>query len=393
MNSSVNQPLEFTGERYFPSIRGDIELEHTHRYMLAAEFVAGKHVLDIASGEGYGSAYLSRFAKQVIGVDIDSSAVEHARKKYVIPNLEYKQGDCKAIPLPDASVEIVVSFETIEHHTAHDEMMAEIKRVLKPGGVLIISSPDKAQYSDKHGTKNEYHVRELYQDEFDDLLARYFSSHLILGQRIAYGSLLVGPQQQQTEFISYQHGSQTELRASGLPEPIYLIAFASDEALPPVPNSAYITDSPGNQPEMEYLRSRLESRAALIRDLGSRMTGVATALSENKSEICGLDTHLHDLSDDPASEGILSKGLTDLARQITTLCERNAELLARIEALEQTQEAAQRERELEQRKRDLEQQEHEERREIERQRVERIAAESAARQAADHAQIEHLSQR
>ncbi|MGB7307173.1 MAG: glycosyltransferase family 4 protein, partial [Burkholderiaceae bacterium] len=259
--------------------------------------------------------------------------------------------------------------------------------------VLIISSPDKAQYSDKHGTKNEYHVRELYQDEFDDLLARYFSSHLILGQRIAYGSLLVGPQQQQTEFISYQHGSQTELRASGLPEPIYLIAFASDEALPPVPNSAYITDSPGNQPEMEYLRSRLESRAALIRDLGSRMTGVATALSENKSEICGLDTHLHDLSDDPASEGILSKGLTDLARQITTLCERNAELLARIEALEQTQEAAQRERELEQRKRDLEQQEHEERREIERQRVERIAAESAARQAADHAQIEHLSQR
>ena len=77
--------------------------------------------------------------------------------------------------MPDARVDFVVSFETIEHHDQHLQMMMEIRRVLRPDGVLIISSPDKHEYSDVPGFKNEFHVKELYLSEFVDLLSSHFS--------------------------------------------------------------------------------------------------------------------------------------------------------------------------------------------------------------------------
>jgi ubiquinone/menaquinone biosynthesis C-methylase UbiE len=139
--------LDFTGERFVPEARGNIELEHLHRYLQACEIAAGKVVLDIASGEGYGSAMLANRAGRVFGVDNSLEAVEHARNRYKKENLEFMAGHCAAIPLPDKSVDLVVSFETIEHHDKHHQMMREIKRVLRPAGALLISSPDKRWYS------------------------------------------------------------------------------------------------------------------------------------------------------------------------------------------------------------------------------------------------------
>jgi ubiquinone/menaquinone biosynthesis C-methylase UbiE len=132
-DSKQTLELEWTGERYVPQIRGTIALEHLHRYAFASEHVAGKVVLDMASGEGYGSEMLSRTAKHVYGVDIDEASVKHAQQNYKAENLEYHLGSCTEIPLPDASVDVVVSFETIEHITDHESMMREVKRVLRPG--------------------------------------------------------------------------------------------------------------------------------------------------------------------------------------------------------------------------------------------------------------------
>ena len=155
------------GERFLPDLMsGDIELEHLHRYRFAGRLVAKKIVLDIASGEGYGSAYLAQNAKRVFGVDIAVKAVESARQKYQRSNLKFIEGSCSDIPLKDASVDIVVSFETIEHHAEHEAMMREITRVLRPRGLLIISTPDKLEYSDKPGFRNPFHVKELYREEF-----------------------------------------------------------------------------------------------------------------------------------------------------------------------------------------------------------------------------------
>jgi len=227
---SENTPIQLpgTGERFLAEFEGDIVAEHYHRYLFAARFVKGKRVLDIASGEGYGSHLMAAQAAQVIGVDIDPDAVRHAAHTYQRDNLEYQQGDCTAIPLPDHSVDVVVSFETIEHHDQHDAMMKEIKRVLRPEGLLIISSPDKHEYSDVPGYTNPYHVKELYRDEFESLLARYFGRHHLLGQRVIFGSALFDTQPSALESYDAEHHQGQ----AGLPRPMYWVAVASDAKLP-----------------------------------------------------------------------------------------------------------------------------------------------------------------
>src|SRR6266496_1635966 len=166
--------MQFTGERFVPTENGQIKYEHLHRYALSLQLAAGKSVLDIASGEGYGATLLAQVAQSVTGVDIDPETVNYAKHKYYLPNLKFLVGSCHSIPLPDASVDVVTSFETIEHHDQHDEMMREIKRVLIPNGSLIISTPNRAIYSDDFNTSNPFHVKELYYDEFNQLLKKYF---------------------------------------------------------------------------------------------------------------------------------------------------------------------------------------------------------------------------
>jgi ubiquinone/menaquinone biosynthesis C-methylase UbiE len=173
-NMKTKNPLEWTGERYVPGVGGDIELEHLHRYMIARELAKDKVVLDIACGEGYGSNLLAMVASHVVGVDIVEDVIAGARNKYRQDNLTFKVGSCTDIPLENSSVDLVVCFETIEHHDKHREMLAEIKRVLLPNGILIISSPDKYEYSDKPNYSNPFHVKELYRNEFEDLVTEYF---------------------------------------------------------------------------------------------------------------------------------------------------------------------------------------------------------------------------
>ena len=192
-------------------------------------------MLDIACGEGYGSALLAGVAARVIGVDIAPDAIAHARRCYQHPNLQFTVGDCVAIPLPDQSVDVVVSFETIEHHGQHDAMLREMKRVLSPGGTLIISSPDRHEYSDVPGYQNPFHVRELYRNEFEDLLGAYFRHVSLAGQRIKAGSLIWPIEaDDRRSFSGYEAGEATgDVRPIGAP--LYLIAAASDEPTPPLP--------------------------------------------------------------------------------------------------------------------------------------------------------------
>ena len=157
-------------------MQGTIALEHLHRYAMAKDFAVGKTVLDIACGEGYGSAVLAEVAVRVYGVDIAPEAIAHAKTKYQRPNVEFLTGSCAGIPLADETVDLVVSFETIEHHDEHEAMFAEIKRVLCSGGMVIVSSPDKLEYSERANHANAYHVKELYADEFQRLVEKRLHS-------------------------------------------------------------------------------------------------------------------------------------------------------------------------------------------------------------------------
>lgn len=229
MSITTEHGLDPTGERYLPNVlTGDIVAEHLHRYYFAKEYVKGKDVLDIACGEGYGSHYLAQQAASVIGVDVDPDTVEHAKAAYQHEGLSYCQGDCAAIPLDDNSVDVVVSFETIEHHDRHEAMMEEIKRVLRPEGLLIISSPDKYEYSEKPGYDNPYHVKELYKDEFEQLLQHHFEHSSLIGQRVVYGSAMWDARHKTMLSYSEEHPDGQP----GTPAPVYWVALASDKNLP-----------------------------------------------------------------------------------------------------------------------------------------------------------------
>jgi ubiquinone/menaquinone biosynthesis C-methylase UbiE len=122
---SSSTALTFTGERFTPEVRGPIWYEHWHRYAFVASIVRGLRVLDAACGEGYGSFLLARAAAQVTGIDISADAVTHARERYASSNLAFIQGSVTQLPIPDHSVDVVVSFETIEHLAPQREMLAE----------------------------------------------------------------------------------------------------------------------------------------------------------------------------------------------------------------------------------------------------------------------------
>ena len=182
--------MEFTGERFVPQCQGEIAAEHYHRYFFASGFVAGKRVLDIASGEGYGTHILAQSAAHVTGVDISPEAVATATQKYAGDRVAFLQGSAATIPQPDAAVDVVVSFETLEHLSEQEAMLSEIRRVLRQDGLLIISTPNKPLYS-RQGD-NPFHVKELCREEFVSLLKSRFAHVSLLGQKVMYGSLLSG---------------------------------------------------------------------------------------------------------------------------------------------------------------------------------------------------------
>ena len=182
--------LTFTGERFLPEVRGPIWYEHWHRYAAVAPLAAGKRVLDAACGEGYGSFLLAQRAAAVTGIDVASAAIAHARERYARANLTFAEASVTALPLPAASVDLVVSFETVEHLLEQEAMLAEFRRVLAPDGVLVISSPNRPVYNEGGGVENHFHVRELDRAELAALLTPRFPRQAWYAQRVLAQSAL-----------------------------------------------------------------------------------------------------------------------------------------------------------------------------------------------------------
>ncbi|MEI7444261.1 MAG: glycoside hydrolase family 99-like domain-containing protein [Burkholderiales bacterium] len=272
-------PLEWTGERYLPEVGGEIGLEHTHRYLLARALAAGRDVLDIACGEGYGSAILAATARSVVGVDIDETAVGHARARYPRQNLRFQPGRADRIPLADASVDLIVSFETLEHHDAHDAMLQECRRVLRPGGLLCISSPDRYEYSERPGTTNPYHVRELSRSEFEQLLRRHFRHVRMFGQRVRCGSF-VGPADAQPGAMrSFEAADGAIEETEGLGRPLYLIAYASDTPIAdPVASGMFFSESVHPQHEA------VGALTALVGERDRQLDAMRAVAERNRDE-------------------------------------------------------------------------------------------------------------
>ena len=159
-------------ERMVPEFhRGsNIYGEHIVRYYSAQTLVENKIVLDIASGSGYGTKLLSEKAKKVYGIDVSSDSVEYARQNYHAKNVKYIVGDGESISLKDNSVDVVVTFETIEHIKDYKTFLQEISRVLKPDGLLLISTPNDLEFAEG----NHFHLHEFEYEELKNLLLQFY---------------------------------------------------------------------------------------------------------------------------------------------------------------------------------------------------------------------------
>jgi len=238
--------LEFTGERFTPECVREIFHEHWHRYAWAQRLVGDLDVLDCACGEGYGSRILGDAARSVTGVDIDSASIDHARRRYGRDGLEFIRASALDLPFEDDRFDAVVSFETLEHLAEHDELMTEFRRVLRPGGFLLMSSPDKKTYSDDTGFENEFHVRELYRDQFEDLLARHFPNYRLYGQKLMFNSALwrLDADSADAECLTSEADGAVTHAAHPAHAPLYFIAIAAaqDAALPEPPGLSLFDD-------------------------------------------------------------------------------------------------------------------------------------------------------
>ena len=261
--------MKFTGERFVPEkslLEDEIGYEHLHRYYSASQLVQNKDVLDLACGEGYGSAILATNASSVAGVDIDAETIQWAKEKYTATHskLRFVEGSATAIPFDNNTFDVVVSFETIEHMDAamQELFMHEIKRVLRKDGILVMSTPDKKNYSDRFHHENSFHVKEFYRDEFVHFIQNHFTHSIFFDQGYEVVSIISNTSAEKENSINlYNWNPKKDTERK------YIITVASNRELS---NEAKLFSSvvPGADKDFLSLMERLITMNQEIEQLG-----------------------------------------------------------------------------------------------------------------------------
>ena len=240
-SSSPGRGIQWTGERCVPwTDNYQVIYEHYHRYALAATLSAGQQVVDLASGEGYGSHLLAQNASSVLGIDIDEPSIRHARDTHIHPGLEFRVGSMLDIEaFHDQTFDRVVCLEALEHIDDHDTLLQVVRHILVPGGIFIVSTPDTDVYSGVLHNDNPFHTHELTRPEFHALLSSHFPHVTLLTQMTVAGSSIRREDWDGSRVHTLELRKQGEEWTVGstTARPPYLLAFASDTALPAVSDS------------------------------------------------------------------------------------------------------------------------------------------------------------
>ena len=279
-----NDAIEFTGERFVPGKTDpQLALEHYHRYLFALPYVKGKRVLDIACGEGYGSALLSTAAASVTGVDSDAKTITHARERYgTSKKIEFLQGSCSKISLKDGSVDVVVCLETFEHLDSGEQkgFLQEIKRILAAGGMMVLSTPDSEEYGKGRSEPNPFHKHELTPSNLQELLTASFKRVDLFGQRLLTLSALWkldGWKSNTFSFLVREDFFKPVNPAWRFAAPVYVVALCSDGAPPEETgvNSFYYDTQ-----EVEQVHDLASWAGSLNRELDDRKNYIAKLQKE-----------------------------------------------------------------------------------------------------------------
>jgi SAM-dependent methyltransferase len=163
--------LPLTGERTVPGVAEENYWFRRHEvaYRFALPCVAGQRVLEVGCGEGYGTALLATEAATVVGIDYDALTVAHAAARY--PQTRFVRANLAALPMPSASVDMIATLQVIEHVWNHNEFVGECLRVLRPGGTLLVTTPNRLTFSPGlEAPVNPFHTKEFTAAELTGLL-------------------------------------------------------------------------------------------------------------------------------------------------------------------------------------------------------------------------------
>lgn len=177
------EPLHLTGERTVPDIADENYWFRRHQaaYVELLPYCAGATVLEAGCGEGYGAGILAGKAKRVLALDYDRAATTHVARRY--PEVTVARANLAFLPIKSSTVDVVVSFQVIEHLWDQAGFLAECHRVLRPGGRLLVTTPNRITFTpDSDIPLNPYHTREFSPSELDSMVrGAGFSPERLLG--------------------------------------------------------------------------------------------------------------------------------------------------------------------------------------------------------------------
>jgi SAM-dependent methyltransferase len=177
-------PLELTGERTLPDVPEENYWYRRHLavYRWIAERCEGLRVVDMACGEGYGAAVIAERAREVIGVDANPDAHEHARRKYTRPGLSFERALVEQFDR-GAPFDAIVFLQTVEHVEQPQPLLERFASLLAPAGRLYVSTPNRLTLAPPGASRsdNPWHVREYTVQEFRALLEPCFAEVELLG--------------------------------------------------------------------------------------------------------------------------------------------------------------------------------------------------------------------
>jgi SAM-dependent methyltransferase len=216
--------LPLTGERTVPGVAAENYWLRRHQaaYLFALEHVRARSVLEVGCGEGYGTALLAASAGRVLGVDYDARTVVHAAARY--PQAAFVRANLAALPVPSASLEVVASLQVIEHVWDHPQFLCECLRVLRPGGLLFVTTPNRLTFSPGRDTpENPFHTTEFTAAELTDLLgACGFGIDAVHG--LHSGARLRGLDEEHGGFVAAQLGTAPQMWSQRLRDDVLGVA-------------------------------------------------------------------------------------------------------------------------------------------------------------------------
>ncbi len=302
--------MKDTGERMIEEYHKGRPMWSAHysRYFLASQFVKNKIVLDGSCGSGYGSYLLARNgkAKFVYGIDISKEAVTYAEKHFKRGNIKFLEENLENTSLLTDSIDVYVSFETIEHIKNYKNFLLDIKRVLKRNGLLVLSTPNSKAYL----KGNPFHHKEFNADELAKLLGSHFKNTEILYQDNWVSSSIfnkkrlsiAGLQSLETLLIN-------KIRSKNPEESRYFVVCASDRMLgeikefsvlfpfPPALYDCYVNQEilSAKKAEVDRLKDLINEKHTELRSIyNSRSWKLVSQLRRIKRTITSGSKHKKD---------------------------------------------------------------------------------------------------